>query len=267
MSETLETGAVTPIESQEPVAPAQESHEEPKQDVEQEPEKDPQTPKTYTQEDLDRIVKKVRSNTKYQTRKEVEAEVYRQVAMRQPEPQPQAKPADEAPLRESFDDYESFLEARTAWITKQAIKAERETERKQSAEQARATEAQQLQARYQESVEAARASMPDFDEVVESADIPITEHIRSALLDSDVAGKLTYHLAKHPEEVERISRLSPVAQIKAIAMLESSFSQPAKTTKAPAPIKPIGASSSSTKDPARMSMVDYREWRKTQGLR
>lgn len=263
MSEALETGLPTPAEGKQPIPEGQQTQPPPE---DQKPEGEQEPPKSYTQEDLDRIVKKVRSNTRYQTRKEVEAEVYRQLALQRTEPQPQA-PVSNEPKREAFEDYEAYIEARAEWKAEQALLKHREAEKKQSVEQTRATEAQKLQARYQDTVEAARVELPDFDEVVGEADIPITDAMRDAILDSPLGAKLTYHLAKHPEEVERIARMSPVQQLKAIGVIEASLSSPVKTTKAPAPIKPIGGASSVSRDPSRMSMDEYVVWRKSQGFR
>jgi hypothetical protein len=102
---------------------------------------------------------------------------------------------------------------------------------------------------------------------VEGADVPVTQKMREAILESDVGALLTYHLAKHPSEAERIAKLSPNAQLKAIGVIEASLaSKPApQQSKAPAPIKPLSSSSGGAADLSKMSMDDYYEHRKKQG--
>lgn len=262
MSEALETGLPTPVEGQEPVAQTQEPQEVEGQDEA----KEDKPSKSYTQEDLDRIVRKVRQNARYTARKEAEAEFYRSLATQQQPVNREAVPSGE-PKREQFEDYEAYIEARAEWKAEQAVLRREATRQQQSAYEARATEAHKVTARYQQTVEAARVELPDFDEVVEAAEVPITDAIRDAILDSSLGAKLTYHLAKHPEEVERISKLTPTQQVKAIGVLEATLSAPVKTTKAPAPVRPIGSASASTKDLSKMSMDEYMAWRKTQGFR
>jgi hypothetical protein len=76
------------------------------------------------------------------------------------------------------------------------------------------------------------------------------------------------HFVSNPEEVTRISNLSPVRQIAEIGKLEAKVSdvvvKPVTVSKAPAPIEPIGTRGSSSKDPSEMTDNEFAKWRKAQ---
>jgi len=251
MSEALETGAEAPAVPVEP-------------EVVQTAEPEKVEPKVYTQEEVDRIAAKVRANAAYRAKKEAEVQIYKDLATKQPEVQQPAVIPDAEPKRESFDDYESYIEARAEWKALETIRRAKADDEKRSAEQARAKEAQTQASRYESSVATARAETPDFDDVVSGAEIPVTPAIRDAILESDNPAKLQYHLAKNPSEIERISKLSPVQQVKAIGAIEATLASPARTTSAPAPVRPIG-SGPAQKPLASMSMEEYAAYRRAQG--
>lgn len=261
---TEEPHPLDPSAPQEPQSEAPEA-EDPKAEGEQEAVK--RETKNYTQEEVDRIVRKAKKNASYLARKEAEAELYRQQVERGVQRAPEAKPEDAPPKREDFDDYETYLEARADYKAEQKVKAvlaEQQTRTQQQTQQS--SESQRL-ARYQQDLDKARSSIPDFDEVTGEADVPVTQTMRDAILESDVGALLTYHLAKNPAEAERIARLSPIAQAKAIGQIEASLaSKPApQVSKAPAPIKPISGASGGHADPSKMSMDEYLAYRKKTG--
>ena len=235
--------------------------------TEQQEEQPKKEARTYTQEDVDRIVKKAKRNASYLARKEAEAELYRAQAERTAQPQRQQVQEDAPPKREDFDDYETYLEARADYRADQKVKEVLQQHGQRSQQQAVQSSEQERLTRYSQDLDKARSSIPDFDDVVESADVPVTQKMREAILESDVGALLTYHLAKNPAEAERIAKLSPNAQLKAIGVIEASLaSKPApQQSKAPAPIKPLSSSSGGAADLSKMSMDDYYEHRKKQG--
>ena len=90
----------------------------------------------------------------------------------------------------------------------------------------------------------------------------------ATIAESDKGGEIAYYLGSNISEAERISRLSPVAQVRAIAALEAKFtSPPVKATTAPEPTKPVSAGSANMKSMENMSMADYMKARAKQLLR
>jgi len=257
MPEATEAGVVTPIEAIEAAAVEEFDQVEAENPVVEEE----KPAKTYSQEEVDKIVKKAKSNTRHLTRKETEADLYRRMADQRQEPAIQPTPAaDAAPRREDFDDYETYIDARTEFKTRQTIRAERSDQTQQQLQTDRVSKHQQNQIK-------ARAELPDFDDVVDSAEIPVSAAMVEAILDSELSAKLQYHLAKNPQEVERISRLSPASQIKAIGKIEDTLATPetSQMSKAPAPITPIGSGSAAPKALEKLGMDEFKARAKARG--
>ncbi len=63
----------------------------------------------------------------------------------------------------------------------------------------------------------------DFDDVVRESDAPFTDHVRDALLLVGNPGEVAYKLGKNRSELERISRLHPLAQAKEVIKLGHSL--------------------------------------------
>ena len=92
-------------------------------------------------------------------------------------------------------------------------------------------------------VEAAKASLPDFDEMVGSADVTVSNEVRDAIWESDVGPQILYHLAENPDIAEKLKSMSVAAANRFIGKLEAQFEPQTKPvvgkSKAPAPINPI----------------------------
>jgi hypothetical protein len=96
-------------------------------------------------------------------------------------------------------------------------------------------------------VQAAKAEMPDFDDMVASSDVVVNNAVRDAILESDVGPKILYHLAENNDLAKKIASLSPNAALREIGKLEARFEAKPETaqtapvikSKAPAPIQPI----------------------------
>lgn len=94
----------------------------------------------------------------------------------------------------------------------------------------------------------------------------LTQPIALAIIGSDISAKLVVHLGENPQEVDRISKLSPARQAAEIGKLEVTLSnaKPVKVSNAPAPIEPVGSRGSSSKDPEEMSNKEFATWRRNQ---
>ena len=93
----------------------------------------------------------------------------------------------------------------------------------------------------------------DFDEVVFSENIKMTRTMADSIFeidDPDLQVDAAYYIGNNPKEAARIAKLSPVGQVRAIAKLEAKLSAKAKPAKrpsaAPAPIKPVGGTKTSS---------------------
>lgn len=199
---------------------------------------------------------------------EREAAYWRQRAT-QGQAEPQAAQPAVKPTPEQFTDYAEYVEALTDWKTEQKLD---ERMQQESARQAQAARAQT----FQERAAAYQTQAPDFDEVLSSADVPMARHVGAAILESDVGPQLAYHLARNPQELERLNRMPEAAANREIGRLEASLAKPAaaaaappvRASSAPKPATPIGSQGrAATLDPSRMSMDEYAAMRKGQGAR
>lgn len=129
---------------------------------------------------------------------------------------------------------------------------------------------------YNERVQEAAVRIPDFADVVGKADIQISESLRMALLDSERGPDIVYRLAKDPAEALRLSQMDERQMYRELGRMEAGMvtatpparaaAPVARTTSAPAPVKPgnLGASPPNT-DPSTMTQVEFEAWARANG--
>ena len=158
--------------------------------------------------------------------------------------QPQkANPVDEKPQPSQFSDAFEYAEALAEYTADQRIA----NMKREEAEAKQAEERQKVISQWTSKVQAAKASLPDFDDIVASSDVVVNDDIRDAILESDVGPQILYHLAENDEVARKIAGLSPKAALREIGKLEARFEAkpeaekpaPIVKSKAPAPIQPI----------------------------
>lgn len=190
-------------------------------------------------------------NSRY-AEKERETEYWKQQALKgagaKVETQVEAKPAavvEGKPSSDKFDTHAEYVEALTDWKLDQKLK-----DRDSKLENSRIESEQQRVARqYNERAKVFAEKTSDFKDVLEEVDdVPLSPALRDMFLSSENGPELAYELAKNRVEFERVSKLSPLAAAREIGKLEARIARPAaeskeiKTTKAPAPIVPVGGS-------------------------
>jgi hypothetical protein len=160
---------------------------------------------------------------------------------RQSAPKTEVK-VDQEPQPHQFEDAFEYAKALADYRVEQRFNQE-----KQAQEQARVqAERAKIQESWLQKVVAAKSEMPDFDEMIASAgDTPIPDHIRDAVMDSDVGPKILYHFANNPELVGELSNMNPAKALREIGKLETRFESKDEKppvvarSKAPEPIQPI----------------------------
>lgn len=193
-------------------------------------------------------------------------------ALEQPSQPTQSGQSDEKPQPHQFSDAFEYAEALAEYTAEQALK----NRDKQEAERKAELERQQVIDAWAKKVEAAKAELPDFDDMVQSSDVVITNEVRDAIIESDVGPQILYHLAENPEIAEKLASKSVVSALREIGKLEAKFekeaekpteepSKPvAKKSNAPEPIKPLRASSSVADTPldsAGQFHGTYQQWK------
>jgi hypothetical protein len=225
--------------------------------------------------------KKINKLNKELSATKQETEYWKQEALKSQKASPQeTKPVetqktislDARPKSEDFGTHEEYVEALTEWKVEKKLK-DKEIE-------ARALdmkkENESKVTTFKEREAAFKAEHTDFNDVLdEIEDVLLPPILQREIVTSENGPQLMYELAKDREELERICKLPPEALLRALGRFEAAISKDSesspetkKTTKAPKPIAPVGASSSgSTKksisDP-NLSQREYEQLRAKQ---
>ena len=171
------------------------------------------------------------------------------------------------PKSEDFEDYNDYVEALTDWKTEDKFRKLSETREQESKQ---LSERQAIQEQFNSSVETSKGKHPDFEDVISSAQgVPCSQDMLGAIMDSPEGAEVMYFLAKNPAEATRISKLSPMGQIREIGKIESRLAVPTKTpepkriTQTGEPVKTVSGAGVTERDPGKMSMEEYAAWRQT----
>lgn len=208
-------------------------------------EKETPVERTFTQKDLEAATAKAAAKAERRAYREA---MERMERIQQPQQQPRQE--DQRPSRREGESDDAYLDRLTDWKLDrrdQQSRHQREAERVQSL-------TQKTESIYAQAEKEAGFDREEFDS------LPITPAIAEAITDSDVAPKLMAYMSANPEDVARIAKLSPARQAAEIGKLEDKLSA-ARTTRAPAPIKPVGNRGSGVPDIEKMSYAEYDKWR------
>jgi len=186
-----------------------------------------------------------------------------------PAPQPQSVPAsNQKPSPENFNDAFEYAEALAEWSAEQAlVKREMEVRQKEAE-----TQKQKVIQTWQQKLEATKAELPDYEDMVASSTVAVSDPVRDAIIESDVGPRILYELASDDELAEKLTTMSVSSALKLIGKLEAKFENteaPAKAEKksvaaksnAPEPIRPLrstGGVADVAIDGEKMSFQQYR---------
>jgi hypothetical protein len=189
-------------------------------------------------------ITKQREEARAEAQKEREARESLEAKVRELESrsQPQKAQSSEEPRPEQFTDMYEYAKALTDYKVDQRL-----GEEKQKVEQAKVeAQRQEVINTWTKRVQSAKSEIPDFEEMVGSADVTVSNEIRDAIFESDVGPQLLYHLAEHPEIAEKLQGMTLTTALRTIGKLEAQFEKTEPQTKtvvgrskAPAPINPI----------------------------
>lgn len=174
---------------------------------------------------------------------------------------------DEEPKPEQFTDMYEYAKALTDYKVDQRLQEEKQKEAVAKAE----AERQKVINTWAKRVEAAKTEMPDFEAMVGSADVVVSNEVRDAIFESDVGPRILYHLAENPEVAEKLQGMTLTRALATIGKLEAQFEKTEPQTKpavgkskAPAPINPIKASANgpiTELDSNRQFHGSYQAWK------
>lgn len=188
----------------------------------------------------------------------------------------EARQSEISPAESDFDDHFEYVAAKAVWKHSQAAVERDATHAATEAEQARREadairdrEAQLLQQNWQAQAAEAQGRYADFEKVVARPGLfPQGTALPMLIQSSEMAADLAYHIASDRSLHDALVSMTPVEVAREIGRLEARLSLPQsrKASTAPEPISPVrGGSSSSGKDPTKMTPDEYNAWRDAGG--
>lgn len=163
-------------------------------------------------------------------------------------PQAQAPQDDvgEEPKPEQFSDMYEYAKALAEYTAdkKMAERDQEDRNRKAAAEQEVKFKA------WADRVNAVKSEMPDFDDMVQSSDVRVSDPVRDAIIESEHGPRILYYLAENTEFAKKLSEMSLVSAVREIGKIEARYERDSKVSapevkttvgksKAPAPISPL----------------------------
>lgn len=170
-----------------------------------------------------------------------------------------AESSNQEPMPSQFTDAFEYARALAEWSTEQALMKRDQEEADKKVQEQR----NKVLKTWNDRLEATKSELPDYDDMVASSDVAVSDYVRDAIVESEVGPKILYHLAENPEIAEKINGMSTISALREIGKLEARFekqaeksevqekrSEPvARASKAPAPIKPINGGGSALDTP------------------
>ena len=196
-------------------------------------------------------------------------ELKRQLAAQQTQtPQSSAQPpnGEQKASKPKAEDFENYSEYEAALVEHGARNVLTEFEQR-AEERDRTRDAEQRRkdaaAGYQAKAEKIRETIPDYDEVIETADVQVNQDVGALIVQSERGPELAYHLANNPDLAFDLNQMSPTEAAFQLGKIESGLpkAQPKTATKAPPPPEPVKGGAQPRKEPGDMSYAEYKKWR------
>ncbi|HEU4709722.1 MAG TPA: hypothetical protein VFS17_10450, partial [Methylophilaceae bacterium] len=126
------------------------------------------------------------------------------------EAQQRQQEADPKPTRDMYDDPDDYTAELAAWSGRQAVKAYQAEQQTRSAQATVEEVHQQRINAWNEGKSKAIEKYPDYVEVAESPDVPISQAVGMAIINAPNQHDVAYWLGKNKAEAARISALPPL---------------------------------------------------------
>jgi hypothetical protein len=159
---------------------------------------------------------------------------------------PQVVDENVEPQPSQFTDAFEYAKALAEYAAENALR----NRDKQDAERKVADERSKVMQTWQQRIDATKAELPDYEEMITSSEVVVSDQVRDAIIESDVGPRILYYLAENPELGVKLSTMSMSSALREIGKMEARFEnvetaeKPAVArSKAPAPIKPLRSTS------------------------
>jgi hypothetical protein len=222
---------------------AQEQSEPKSEDEARTGKQNPKLEKRFSEITKQREAAREEAKREREARESLEAKVAE--LERRSQPQQRVDASDEEPKPEQFNDAFEYARALAEYSAEQALKNRDrvELEKKYQAEHDKLIEV------WNDRLETTKKELPDYQDMIESSDVMVSDQVRDALLESDAGPRILYHLAENPDYAEKLSKMTVISALREIGKLEARFekteTKPVVRSKAPAPINPLRATGGS----------------------
>lgn len=169
------------------------------------------------------------------------------------------------PKVDYFNTHSEYVEALTDWKIEQKSLAEKAEQKKDELK----SEQEKQTATFQKKYDDFSKATEDFQETIDGVDdIRLSAVFEDAIISSEIGPQIMYELAKNREELERLSKLSPMFMLKEIGKIEARLEKSketktevkTKTTNAPPPPKSLSSKSASIKKSINDSDLSQQEY-------
>ena len=245
----------------EPVAEEGESEhdQEPEGKATEERKQNPKLEKRFSELTKARKLAEENAAKEREQREQLEARLREYEERRNPQQKTAEDPIGVEPRADQFDDAFEYAKALAEWSAEKALYDRDQQDLNRKAEEER----QKVLKTWSEKLQKAKPNLADFDEIVNSTQVVVSNEVRDAIIESDVGPEILYHLAGlDGEEAERFQALPMAKALREIGKLEARFekqeaaeetavrSKPVvQKSKAPAPLSPIRATGSAMDTP------------------
>ena len=150
---------------------------------------------------------------------------------------------DEEPQPGQFQDAFEYAKALAQYSTETALKERDQQDANKKANE----EMQKTLQSWNTKLEKVKADIPDYDDIVSTANVIVSDDIRDSILESDVGPRILYHLAENLEFAQKLAQMPTRKALIEIGKLEKLYerteakAEPVVKSRAPAPIRPLKA--------------------------
>jgi hypothetical protein len=224
----------------------------------------PKLEKRFSELTKQREQAKAEAQAERQQRETLEARL--RVLEQQALPAPQAKNIDDEPQPGQFTDAFEYAKALAQYSTETALKERDQQEANRKAND----EMQKTLQSWNTKLEKAKADIPDYDDIVSTANVTVSDDIKFSILESDVGPRILYHLAEDLEFAKKLATMPTRKALIEIGKLEKLYEkndakqETVVKSKAPAPIKPLRAGNGQADIPINSSGEfhgTYQSWK------
>lgn len=186
---------------------------------------------------------------------QLEARLRELEAKANPQTIAQTANVNDKPQASQFDDAFEYAEALAEWSAEKALKDRDIAEQQRKVEEER----NKVLKSWNDKVDKAKKEIPDFNDIVSSSTVVVSDAIRDAILESDVGPQILYQIASDDDYAESLTKMPAIKALKEIGRLEAKFEAELETkpknvaktvsqSKAPAPISPLKGGKSAGAD-------------------